>query len=150
MITKNLFSSLFFILFSLYICWQSVELGFGSFAKPGPGFISLLAGISLGLIALAIFLGALLAIKTTEEPSKQDIPWLPLMLTFGSLVGFAILLKTLGFNLTTFLFIGTLLRGVAKKGWVISLSASLAITLGTYVIFELFLESQLPEGFWGF
>lgn len=150
MIKKNLFSSLLFIVFSLYICWQSVDLGFGSFAKPGPGFISLLAGIGLGLISLVIFLGAVLATKATEDPAKQHIPWLPLMITFGSLVGFTILVKPLGFNLTTFLFIGILLRAVAKKGWTLSLLASLGITLGTYVIFELFLQSQLPEGFLGF
>lgn len=150
MIKRNLFSSLFFILFSLYICWQSIDLGFGSFAKPGPGFISLLAGISLGLISLIIFVGAVLATKTAEHPSKQHIPWSPLLITFASLVGFTILVKPLGFNLTAFLFLVTLLRAVAKKGWTVTLLASFGIALGTYVIFELFLQSQLPEGFLGF
>jgi putative tricarboxylic transport membrane protein len=147
---KDRISSLLFLLFSLYVCWQSIELGFGTFAKPGPGFLSLLAGISLGLLSLVIFFGALTAKKTTEDPPRQNIPWLPLLVTFGCLVGFTLLMTTLGFNLTTFLFIGILLRVVANKSWVLSLSASLAITLGTYVIFELFLQSQLPEGLLGF
>lgn len=150
MINKDRFSSLVFLLFSLYVCWQSIELGFGTFAKPGPGFISLLAGISLGLLSLIIFAGAVTAKKTTEDSAKRIIPWVPLLITFGSLVGFTLLMMTLGFNLTTFLFIGILLRVVAKKGWSLSILASLAITLGTYVIFELCLQSQLPEGFLGF
>jgi len=149
-IKKNQVSSLFFILFSLYICWQSIELGFGSFAKPGPGFISLLAGISLGLLSLFILFGAVIAQKATQDSAGQIIPWVPLMTTFGCLVGFTLLMKTLGFSLTTFLFIGILLRVVAKKGWTLSLLASFGITLATYVIFELFLQSQLPEGFLGF
>ena len=150
MIKRDFFSSLFFALFSLYVCWQSFELGFGSFAKPGPGFISLLAGISLGLLSLIIFFGAVITQKATQDSARQIIPWVPLMTTFGSLVGFTLLMKTLGFSLTTFLFIGILLRVVAKKGWILSLLASFGITLATYVIFELFLQSQLPEGFLGF
>jgi hypothetical protein len=149
-IKKDQISSLVFFLFALYICLQSIELGFGTFAKPGPGFLSLLAGISLGLLSLIILLGAVIAKKTTEDPAKQIIPWVPLLITFGSLVGFTVFMKTLGFSLTTFLFIGILLRAVAKKGWTLSVLASLGITLGTYVIFELFLQSQLPGGFLGF
>ena len=150
MIKKNQVSSLFFILFSLYICWQSIELGFGSFAKPGPGFISLLAGVLLGVLSLIIFFGAVIAKKATQDSDGQMIPWGPLMTTFGCLVGFTLLMKTLGFSLTTLLFIGILLRVVAKKGWILSLLASFGITVATYVIFEVFLQSQLPEGFLGF
>ena len=150
MIKKDQISSLIFFLFSLYVCWQSIELGFGTFAKPGPGFLSLLAGSILVLLSLIIFLGTVIAKKTTGDPPRQLIPWGPLLITFGSLVGFTFFMKTLGFSLTTFLFIVVLLRFVAKKGWILSLLASLAITLGTYVIFEVFLQSQLPEGFLGF
>jgi hypothetical protein len=149
-IKKDQISSLLFTLFALFVCWQSIELGFGTFAKPGPGFLSLLAGISLGLLSLIIFLGTVMAPKTAADPPGQMIPWIPLLVTFASLAGFALFMTTLGFNLTTFLFIGILLRVVAKKGWVLSLSAAFGITLGTYVIFELFLQSQLPEGFFGF
>ncbi len=150
MIKRDFFSSLVFVLFSLYVCWESINLGFGRFAKPGPGFISLLAGIFLVLLSLIILLGTRISQKTSEHPSIEIIPWAPLLITFGSLVGFTLLMKTLGFNLTTFLFIGILLRAVAKKSWTVSILASLGITLGTYAIFELFLKSRLPQGFLGF
>jgi putative tricarboxylic transport membrane protein len=149
-IKRDFFSSLFFALFSLYVCWQSINLGVGRFAKPGPGFISLIAGIALGLLSLIILIGTQISKKTNGHSSGEEIPWVPLLSTFGSLVGFALLLKTLGFNLATFLFLLILLRAVAQKSWRLSLLASVGITLGTYFIFEVFLQSQLPQGFLGF
>jgi putative tricarboxylic transport membrane protein len=149
-IKRDFFSSLFFALFSLYVCWPSINLGVGRFAKPGPGFISLIAGIALGLLSLIILIGTQISKKTNGHSSGEEIPWVPLLSTFGSLVGFALLLKTLGFNLATFLFLLILLRAVAQKSWRLSLLASVGITLGTYFIFEVFLQSQLPQGFLGF
>ncbi len=150
MIKRNFISSLFFFFFSLYVCWESINLGFGRFAKPGPGFISLLAGIALGLLSLIVLLGTGISRKSSEHTSIKIIPRAPLLITFGSLVGFTLLLKMLGFNLTTFLFIVILLRAVAKKSWALSVLASLGITLGMYAVFEFFLKSQLPQGFLGF
>ena len=71
------------------------------------------------------------------------------MITFGSLVGFVLLVNTLGFNLSTFLFITIILRTVGKKTFALSALTGLGTTFGTYILFRVFLESQLPQGPFG-
>ena len=150
MARKDLFSSLFFILLSLYICCESLGLGFGSFAKPGPGFLPFLLGLTFGLLSVSVFVGTLVAGGLRERASNEVITWFPLLLTFGSLVGFTLLLKTLGIGLTTLLFLGFLLRTVGKKSWTVTVLLSLCVTSGTYIVFQLLLKSQLPLGPLGF
>ena len=150
---KDWFSSLFFILLSIYVCWQSIDLGFGSFGKPGPGFFPFLSGLVLGFLGAIVFLGTWISEKIDEKIFNQKISWKPLVLTFSSLVGFNLFLKTLGFNFTTFLFIGVLLRAIEIKTWTVSILVALSITLGAYIVFELLLQSRLPGGpfeFFGF
>jgi hypothetical protein len=152
-VNKDWFSSLFFILLSVYVCWQSIDLGFGSFGKPGPGFFPLLSGLVLGFLGTIVFFGTLISKNIHEKIFNQKTPWKPLLLTFSSLIGFNLFLKILGFNFTTFLFVGLLLWGVERKNWTVSILIALSITLGAYIVFELLLQSQLPGGpfeFFGF
>ena len=146
MARKDLFSSLFFVFLSTYVCWQSLDFGFGRLSKPGPGLFSFLSGLGLGFFALLTFLKSQSAKDLRETASSASIPWKPLALTFGALVGYTLLIRTLGFTLTTFLFIGIMLRAVGKKTWVLSGAFGLAIALGAYVLFGLLLQSQLPKG----
>jgi hypothetical protein len=147
---KDWFSSLCFVLLSLYICGESVSLGFGSFGKPGPGFFPFLAGLVLGSLGIIVFFKAWVSKTFHEKIQGGKIPWKPLLLTFGSLLGFNLLLKTLGFNMTTFLFMAILLRAVERKGWALSIGVSLSVALGAYIVFEIGLQSQLPTGPFGF
>ena len=149
-VSKDWFSSLFFIFLSIYVCWESVDLGFGSLRKPGPGLFSLMAGLLLGFLGILVFFKSWLSKAFREKACFATIPWRPLLLTFCCLLGFNLFLKTLGFNFTAFLFVGTLLRAVEKKRWTVSVSVGLGVTLGAYVVFDLLLQSQLPEGPFGF
>ena len=149
MVRKDLLSSLFFIFLSIFICWQSLDLGFGRLSKPGPGFFSFLSSLGLGFLAIIIFFKSRLAKVLREEISGERIPWKPLVITFGSLVGFTFFINTLGFNLSTFLLMGIILWAVGKRSWALSVMVSLSITFGSYILFGLFLQSQLPEGPFG-
>ena len=150
---RDWFSSLFFILLSTYVCWESAGLGFGSFPKPGPGFFPFLAGLVLGSLGIVIFLRDWGSRTPAPGTGTKRIPWKPLIITFVSLLGFSLVLKPLGFNLATFLFIAVILRVVERKGWAISIGTAFAAALGAYTLFELGLQSQLPNGpfdFFGF
>ena len=150
MVRKDLFSSLFFILLSIYICWKSLGLSFGSFSRPGAGFFPFLSGLVIGCLAVIICFRAWITKTLREKVSKEKIPWRPILLTFSCMVGFTLLVEVLGFNFTTVLFIGVLLRAVEKKGWTVTAISAIGITLGAYLVFDLFLKSQLPRGPFGF
>jgi putative tricarboxylic transport membrane protein len=150
MTKKDLFSPPFFILLSVYVCWESLHIGFGNFTKPGPGFFPFLVSLILGLLSLSVFLGLLLKKGATEKTEDEPIAWAPFLLTLSALTGFTLFLTTLVFNLDTFLFLLLLLRAVGKKSWAVSILISLGITFFTYLLFVWFLESQLPVGPFGF
>lgn len=150
MARRDQFFSLSFVILAGYACWQSVDLGIGTFAKPGPGFFPFLSSLALGGFAIVTLFKDRFLKKQLEELSDRGIGWTPLVLTFASLLGFILSLKFLGFIITTFFFIGFLLRAVEKKTWIVSAMVALSVSLGTYLLFDLLLQSQLPQGPFGF
>ena len=146
MITTDRWTGLFFILFSLYVCFESWRLGVGSFFRPGAGFFPFYSGALLGV--LSVILGVL----TFRGKVERAESWTDMGNTVTvslALLGFALLLTWLGFVITTFLFILFLLRAVERRKWLLSTSAALSISAAFYVVFGLWLKAQLPAGILG-
>jgi putative effector of murein hydrolase len=67
-----------------------------------------------------------------------------------SLFLYAILMETLGFILVTLLLFIFLLGIIEKKKWWFTVFVSVVVTVIAYLIFEIWLKSQLPKGLLGF
>ncbi|MDP2606170.1 MAG: tripartite tricarboxylate transporter TctB family protein [Deltaproteobacteria bacterium] len=146
MITTDRWTGLFFILFSLYVCFESWRLGVGSFFRPGAGFFPFYSGALLGV--LSVILGFLaFRGKVGKAESWTDVG--NTVTVSLAVLGFALLLTWLGFVITTFLFILFLLRAVERRAWLLSASAALFISAAFYVVFGLWLKAQLPAGILG-
>ncbi len=145
MTNRDRWPAIFFFLFSLNICFGSLHLGFGHWRKPGPGFFSFLSAVALGILALVLLFNTWKS-KDKKEESPKQASWRGRSLCFLSLLTFVILLNTLGFILTSFLFITFYLRAVERKGWKTATLTGVAIALASYGIFEICLQSQLPKG----
>jgi len=145
MTKKDRWPALFLFCFSVYICFESLRLGLGHWRKPGPGFFSFLSAATLGCLAL-IILFQMWRSREKGEESREEGSWRGRVLCFLSLLIFILLLDTLGFVLTSFLFITFYLRVVERKGWRISTMTGVAIALASYGVFEVCLKSQLPKG----
>jgi len=146
MITTDRWTGLFFILFSLYVCFESWRLGVGSFFRPGAGFFPFYSSLLLGLLSLIL---GLLAFRGKVEKAESWTDVGNTVTVSLALVGFALLLTWLGFVITTFLFILFLLRAVERRAWLLSASAALFISAAFYVVFGLWLKAQLPAGILG-
>jgi putative tricarboxylic transport membrane protein len=125
-------------------------MGLGKANHPGPGFFSFFSGLGLGALAVVVLLRNRFSRDTAENAPRKAIPWKPFLLTCTCLIGYILVIDTLGFTLTTFLFIGTLLRTVGKRSWALSSSLGLGIALGAYLLFGFLLQSNLPQGPFGF
>jgi putative tricarboxylic transport membrane protein len=147
MSNRDKFSAIFFFFLSLYICYESVHLGVGRLRKPGSGFFSFWSGVAIGILTLAILFQSRKR-KADEEESSQG-SWREKFFCFFSLLAFVLLLNSLGFLFTTFLFMGFFLKVVERKGWVTSALTALAVALASYGLFEICLQSQLPKGILG-
>jgi len=65
---KSVYSSLLFLLFSVYISIESYRLGLGTLRMPGPGIFPFIAGVALGVVSLSLLFGTLLT-----EPLKKMV-----------------------------------------------------------------------------
>jgi len=96
-------------------------------------------------------LGLLVLFQSWKVKGEGDQPlawgvWKGRIICFLSLVVFSLLLDTLGFILSSFLFLVFLIKFVERKSWMTAVLFSLAIALASYSLFEICLQSQLPAG----
>jgi presenilin-like A22 family membrane protease len=145
------FVGIFFLIFSGYICWESLKLGFGTWRKPGSGFIPFLSGFFFGILALLLLVQNIwLNKRTITEEKKEKTNWKAIFTVFASLFSYILLLNYLGFIITTTLLVGILLKMIERKRWLLAIWVSLVIALGSYAVFKVWLQAELPKGFFGF
>jgi len=144
--------SLFFLIVGLFFTIYSQSVDIGNWHQPGPGFLPLMAGLSLGGMSLFLFLKSF-NIKKKKDfynffPEKKS--WKRVLLTFLGLGFYNFTLPYLGFGLTTFLFIFYLLRFIFPQTWKRSLWIALNGSIISHIIFIEFLKTQFPKGIMGF
>ena len=144
-------SSLFWLVIGLAIALYSRKYGLGSLSSPGPGFLPFVSGVAMVLLALVVFFQQFPKSRGKTLTSLwAHSRWRTVLLVMGSLVLYAVCLRFLGFVLDTFLLTAFLLRVMEPQRWTKVLGGAIGATLGSYVIFQLWLEAQLPAGILGF
>ena len=144
-------SSLFWLVIGLAIALYSMKYGLGKFSSPGPGFMPFLSGLILAGLALVVFLQQL---SKGGKEKLRDLwaqkNWSTIMMVMGALVLYTIFFRFFGFLLDTFLLTAFLLRVMEPLSWKKVLAGAMGAAVGSYAIFQLWLEAQLPKGFLGF
>jgi putative tricarboxylic transport membrane protein len=139
---KDLVGSLFWLCVSVFAAVHGFALGLGTVQRPGPGFFPFWGGVVLGLLSLPLLIRAFGA---AERLSLSGIRWWTLVLVASALLGYLLFLERLGFALVTFVFLFLLFR-LERTGWARSAMWSLLATAATWVLFGLWLKTQLPRG----
>jgi len=143
-------SGIFWLLFSAFISIESYRLGLGNLHQPGPGFIFFWTAIAMGTLSIAVFIRTWFGKRTGEGPifGKENI--LKIILVLLSLFLYAFFMEALGFIPITLLLFIFLLGMIEKRRWVFTIFVSVAVTGISYLVFEIWLKSQLPKGILGF
>jgi putative tricarboxylic transport membrane protein len=131
---------------------QSYRLGLGTLHKPGPGFLFFWVNIILAIMSLVVLIRAW-AGKKQEGPQhaifgRQNLP--KIIFVMVSLFLYALFMEAVGFLPITLLLFIYLLGIIEKKKWYYTLFVSIVVTVISYLIFETWLQSQLPKGLLGF
>lgn len=142
----------FWLIFGLFICIESYRLGLGTLHKPGPGFLYFWTSIFLIIMSIVVLIRAWRSTETGQpEPSifgKENLQKIVLVLL--SLFLYAIFMEMVGFIPITLLLFVYLLGIIEKKRWSYTIFVSVVVTVAAYLIFETWLQSQLPKGLLGF
>jgi hypothetical protein len=129
----------------------SLKYGFGSLSEPGVGFITFFAGAILALLALLLFFSLL---REKEEASGLRELWAGLdvkkvLYVLGLLVAYTVSLRPGGFILCTFILLFLLFRVKGSYRIWTTLSVSFFVTAVSYLVFQVWLQVQLPKGIFG-
>jgi putative tricarboxylic transport membrane protein len=141
----------FFTLYARFVLYaRRVEIG--AWKEPDAGFLPFWGGLTL-IVMSALLLVSSFSSRTGQiSPSFFPVPdaWKRVLITFLSLAAYNLLLNPLGFTLTTFLFLGFLLKVIFPQGWRRTLLVAVIGSAVARFLFIDFLETQLPKGILGF
>ena len=145
-------SGTFWLVFALVAIIKSYQLGLGSLVQPGPGFLFFWAGILLGIMSLVIIIRTFTRRDTVEaeKPIFGGVNYTKIMMVSLAVFLYALLLESLGFIIVNTLMFVFILGVVEKKGWFFTITSSILVTAAAYLIFQIWLETQLPRGILGF
>ena len=141
------YAALFFMGLAAYICWESMGIGLGSLRRPGPGMLSFGAGAAAGLFALVVLIGSFWEKGKAgkRNPDEGDGGEAAKVAVIGvALFFYAIAANWLGFSLATLLVVLFLFRFVETEPWWRSIVKAALVTLGNYLVFEVWLGLYLP------
>lgn len=147
---NNLYTSIIWAAFGLYITFEGYRLGFGTFSAPKSGFLLVLAGIILSGLSIALFVQTFVS-KQKEETRTlwKGLQWRKGIKTMAVLFVYALVLRWMGFLLSSFLLLLFLLKGLEPQRWRVAILISVVSVAVCYLIFGVFLESQFPMGILG-
>jgi len=133
----------------LFICFLAWRTHLGSFREPGPGFVAFFPGLLIGGIGLIMILPKARATPSQGNPSEISFfprNWRHLIFTMALLFGYALLLDTLGYIITTLSMMWAFFYVFGGRRWISSLLISFFVVASTYMVFEVWLRCQFPRG----
>jgi len=138
-------------------CAGSFNLRIGTLQNPGAGFIPFLVG------TLLIGFGLIMSLSTRWGPRARSerketgnsrtrsfkdffIPSVTLLI----LLGYVLLLESLGFLLSSVIFLFLLFKISDPRKWLLPIALSVTTVIISYLLFSVWLKGQFPRGILGF
>lgn len=133
----------------LYLVFEGYRLKLGTFREPGPGFLIFCAGVSLSALSMALFFHTYFSKEDKKRVSWKGLQWPKVIKLMTSLLVYALVFKSMGFLVSTFLLLLFLFKGLEPQRWAIALVLSTTVIALCYLVFVVFLEFHFPEGILG-
>lgn len=129
----------------------------GRLSYPGPGFFPLVIGVFLIAMALGCLLQEIFSRKRGAVPSASPLPSQDSAATddrnvnktfqlMALMLGYALVLKPLGFLISICAFLVVAIRIFGYRRWLPALAMAAVIVAVSYVSFVLWLKVPLPMG----
>ncbi len=142
------------IVLGLVISVWSATFPFGRWEALGPAVLPFACGLML------ILLGSLLLFQVRRKKKEKPFETPPLLprgagltrvvLSVSGMLLAAVLFQFVGYTITVFCLILSLMRINEPEKWKSDLFYAFVFTLGSYMLFQVLLKASLPPGFLGF
>jgi hypothetical protein len=139
---KDFYTGLLFMLFGVAFTWGATRYALGKAAKMGPGYFPLILGGLLTILGVIVFIRSL--VRDSEEGRVDRIALKPMVLMFGSIAAFALLLRSAGLVVSIFAII--LISSLASREsrfWETLISA-IVLCAASLAVFVYGLNLQIP------
>jgi len=150
---RDRLSGLFWLAISIVlICVGSIRGKIGTFRYPGPGFFPFFLGVLLGLLSMILVVTSC-SNRKGGEPFRnlwKGRKWKNAMLVLVSIFAYALLLPRIGYLITTFGMMTVLFGLIERQRLWVQVSGALVTALVTYLVFDTWLDVNLPRGILGF
>lgn len=139
--------ALFFLIIGGAYFIESLKLPLGQTSAPGAGFYPLIVGLSLTILALSLLISQR---KKTEDEEIEEFPKgkdrTRVIALFITLVLFVILIKPLGYIITSVGMLTIILKIFGLKSWCRIFLISIIIAIISWYVFKKLLGVPFPPG----
>lgn len=127
---------------------EAGRLGFGTFGRPGPGFLPFLAGICLAVLAVVGLVQTIVQTPAAEAKGGgfRRVDIFRIGLVTAVLYLYVVFWDVIGFLASTFLLLLFLFRCVEPLRWRTVFVASGLTLAFVYILFAVLLGARLPAG----
>lgn len=149
MVKADIITSIVFILLSIYVYISSLKFPKTEIQLTGPAFYPQIISILLIITSIAIIIRGVKKLKAEGDTLMQKIQnWKRVLMVMVATFIYVIVLRTLGFLITTFLYLTILilLMQPEKSKIKVSILISAAMTGVIYLIFSVLFSASLPRG----
>ncbi len=124
-------------------------IGLGTIRQPGPGFLPFGSGGLIGILAFWLLIQSIISKESRSKVGfdERALQKGRLLLICISLFGYTIAVNCLGFVLSTFILVLSILRLIEPERWWRIVMKATLITIGNYIFFIVWLDVYLPKGF---
>ncbi|SFJ29328.1 tripartite tricarboxylate transporter TctB family protein [Thermoflavimicrobium dichotomicum] len=137
-------ASILFILVGVFFIVESRKLSSTAYGSGvGPDLFPMGLGILLILLSIRLIFETFRYPKEKQEGKTLDIKRFAIIL-FSALL-YALLMETLGYVLTTFLFLVVAFQTMERGKWWLSIILAAAFSVGVYYLYVNILKGTLPS-----
>jgi len=146
----DLLSSTVWFCAGLFITLYAPQFDLGSASAPGPGFMPFLAGILMCVFSAVTFGQAYFNQDHKIEKMWENVQLQKIIFVGLGLLIYTFFLDLVGFLICTFLLIFLFIRFVGSENWLKSIVGGILTSIFCYLLFDKWLQANLPRGILGF